>query len=356
MERQAWIQIAYQTDGVFSVILRLIIRIFVRYNSMSNIVFLDRSALSANIQIPLVRGCSHWRNYLTTSPAKLVEHIGGAEVLVLSKVPISKESLAACPRVKHIAVMATGYNIIDLDACKQYGVSVSNVPSYAATSVSEHVISVALCLRRELIQYRAQVIDGAWQRSPAFCLFDKPVNDLAASTFGVIGFGELGKATAKLAHGLGMNVVFCARSPQTSEYATQLSFNEVISNADIISVHCSLNPSTENLINTTQFKRMKSSAILINTARGGIVNEADLVDAIEANQIGGVGLDVLRHEPPGDNEPLLRLASRTNVIITPHSAWLSEQSMQSCAAILADNIEAYLSGNPINLVPLTTNT
>jgi glycerate dehydrogenase len=150
--------------------------------------------------------------------------------------------------------------------------------------------------------------------------------------------------------------VFCARSPQTSEYATQLSFNEVISNADIISVHCSLNPSTENLINTTQFKRMKSSAILINTARGGIVNEADLVDAIEANQIGGVGLDVLRHEPPGDNEPLLRLASRTNVIITPHSAWLSEQSMQSCAAILADNIEAYLSGNPINLVPLTTNT
>ncbi|MFT6703383.1 MAG: glycerate dehydrogenase [Pseudomonadales bacterium] len=341
---------------MFGVILRLNISTFIGDLLMSKIVFLDRSSLSPNIQIPFVSGCSDWRNHMGTSPAQLVEHISDAEVLVLSKVPISKQSLAACPRVKHIAVMATGYNIVDLDACKQYGVSVSNIPSYAATSVSEHVISIALCLRRELIQYRAQVIDGAWQRSPAFCLFDKPINDLAGSTFGVIGFGALGKATARLAQGLGMNVVFCARSEQTSEYATRVSFDELISNADIISVHCSLNSSTENLINCSQFERMKASAILINTARGGIVNEADLVHAIESNKIGGTGIDVMCNEPASDNEPLLRLANRTNVIITPHSAWLSEQSMQSCAAILADNIEAYLSGNPINLVPPNSNT
>lgn len=317
---------------------------------MTKIVFLDRNSLSPNARIRELNAVVDWYYYPRSQDNEIIERCKDAEILVLSKVKIDERILQACPNIKHIAVAATGFNVIDVKACEKHGVSVSNIPSYAGTSVAEHVMGYALNLRRQMIQYRQQVINGAWQESEGFCLFDKPVNDLAKSTMGIIGFGELGQTTAKLAHAMGMDVIFSARKTQNSNFATQLSFDDLIARADIISLHCSLNESTENLIDAKALKKMQNHAILINTARGGIVDESALVNAIIAGDIGGAGIDVLVQEPPQNNSPLLTIADRSNVIITPHSAWLSVQAMLKLTNILADNIEAYLHGNPINLV------
>ena len=317
---------------------------------MIRIAFLDRTALAPQTQLRELSIAHRWTYYPTTTPEQVVEHASDADILVLSKVVIDRDTLKACPEVKHIAVAATGYNVIDINACNELGVSVSNIPSYAGTTVPEHVISLALTLRRELIHYRQLVIDGVWQQNEGFCVFDKPVNDLARSTLGIIGFGELGQATAKLAQTLGMRVIFSARRDIESGIAKQVSFDELIETADIISLHCSLNDSTHNLIDQAELERIQNHAILINTARGGIVNEPALVQAIRQKKIGGAGVDVLVEEPPADDSPLLSIAHHSNVIITPHTAWISEQAMQHLADVLIDNIEAHAAGRALNLV------
>jgi glycerate dehydrogenase len=317
---------------------------------MNNIVFLDRNSLSPNAKIRQLAASASWQFYDSTSEQELVQRCTDADVLVLSKTRISEQTLAACPSIKHIAIAATGFNIVDIKACKNYRVSVSIVPAYANTSVAEHVINYALCLRRQLIQYRQQVVNGAWQESVGFCLFDKPILDLAGTTLGIVGFGSLGQATAKLATAMGMKVIFSARRPVGCSYADQVEFEQLIESADIISLHCSLNESTRNLIDKSALKRMQKHAILINTARGGIVDESALVEAIENNEIAGIGIDVLQEEPPKQNSPLLKIADQTNVIITPHTAWASEQAMSRLTDILADNIDAFLLGESKNLV------
>ena len=238
---------------------------------MNHIVFLDRDALSQGTSIRAIKPAHTWQDYPGTKPDEVIERCKSAGILVLSKVVITEQVLKACPEIRHIAIAATGFNIVDLAACKRRGITVSNIPSYASTSVAEHVIGMALNLRRQLIQYRQRVIDGAWQQSPGFCLFDKPVYDLAGATIGIVGFGELGRATGRLAHALGMTVMFSARNPQQCDFACQVDFDELIETADIISLHCTLNDSTRNLIDGTELKRMQKHAILINTARGGIV-------------------------------------------------------------------------------------
>lgn len=319
---------------------------------MTNIVFLDRNSLSPNAKIRQLKIAASWQFYPHTSEHELIQRCLNAEILVLSKTQISQQILAECPSVKHIAIAATGFNTVDIKACEKYGVSVSIVPAYANTSVAEHVINYALNLRRQLIQYRQQVIDGAWQKSPGFCLFDKPIQDLSGSTMGIVGFGNLGRATARLACAMGVDVIFSARKPVTCDFARQVPFDELIEKADVISLHCSLNHSTANLIDNSALKRMQSHSILINTARGGIVDEVALVKAIEHGDIGGIGIDVLSHEPPNEDSPLLQIADRHNVIVTPHSAWASEQSMRKLTDILADNIEAFMLGRAKNLVTI----
>jgi len=319
-------------------------------SSAKRIIYLDRAGLPERFNIRAPNTNHQWINYPFTPPDLVIERSQGATVLITNKVKINEDILIACPSVKHISVSATGFNIIDIDACKKHGVSVSNIPSYAATTVTEHVIMSALCLRRQLLSYRQSVINNEWQASSSFCLFGKPLHDLHNSTFGVIGLGELGYAAAKKANALGMRVIYSSRSDKSCDFATQVSFDELISQADIISLHCSLTPQTENLISTKELERMKPTAILINTARGGIVNEVDVVKAIENNIIGGISFDVLVEEPPKSHSPLLSVANHSNVIITPHSAWASEQAMQSLVTILADNVEAFLLGSPKNLV------
>lgn len=318
--------------------------------NLKRIVYLDRAGLPDRFSVrpPQVPHC--WRDYSSTPPDLVIERSLGATVIVTNKVKISKDVLIACPTVKHIAVSATGFNVVDIKACQELGVSVSNIPSYASTTVAEHVITSALCLRRELLTYRQSVINNEWQASTSFCLFSKPIQDLNSSTFGVIGFGELGRATAKKASALGMRVIYTSRTSKSCSFGKQVEFDELISQADIISIHCSLTTQTKNLISKVELAKMQPHTILINTARGGIVDEQAVVNAIKNNIIGGISFDVLAQEPPKDSSPLLSIADRNNVIITPHSAWASEQAMSTLVTILADNIEAFLLGSPKNLV------
>jgi glycerate dehydrogenase len=314
------------------------------------IVYLDRGSIPERFIVSRPTIAHEWEDYSKSRPDQVIERSLGANVLVSNKVLITEDILLACPGVQHVAVSATGYNIVDLDACRRLGVSVSNIPSYAANTVAEHTITSALCLRRSLNSYRNKVISGEWQLSDTFCLFAKPLSDIKGATFGVIGFGELGQATASMAHALGMNVIFSSKSKHQSEVAKQVSFDELIQQSDIISLHCSLNQNTKNLIDLTQLKRMKPHCILINTARGGIVNEVDVVSAVEQELIGGIAFDVLIEEPPKGDSPILSIANRDNVILTPHIAWASEQAMQSLVNILAANIEGFLIGKPQNIV------
>jgi len=213
-----------------------------------SIVYLDRDGLPERIQVPEPKVSHDWVNYAATAPEQIIERSRNADVLVVNKVAINAEILAACPSIKHIVVSATGF---------KRGVSVSNVPSYAADTVSEHVIGSALVLRREMLRYANSVSDGEWQTSDAFCLFGKPFKNLHGATIGLIGLGEIGEATAERARALGMNVLFCARSKRLHDYAEQVDLEQLLKRSDIVSVHCSLNESTRGLIGEAEIALMQ---------------------------------------------------------------------------------------------------
>ena len=315
-----------------------------------SIVFLDRDGLPERIQIPTPNIAHQWVNYPATSADKIIERSKGTDILVVNKVKIDAGTLDACPTIKHIVVSATGYNIIDIQACESRGVSVSNIPSYAATTVSEHVIGSAIMLRREMNRYRQSVVDGDWQHAPAFCLFGKAFHNIRGATMGLIGLGEIGEATAERARAMGMKVLFCARSKRLHDYAEQVDLDQLLRRSDIVSLHCNLNDSTKGLIGDRELGLMQQHTILINTARGGIVDENAVVRAIKDEQIAGIAFDVMAEEPPANTAPLLSVANYANVLLTPHIAWASEQAMQYLADTVTHNIEAFISGSPINLV------
>ena len=314
------------------------------------ITYLDRSTLSEATVLRAPQGRHDWSFFDTTKPESVIDRCAGADVVAINKVAITDEILHACPSIKHIAVSATGYNCVDIAACMKRGVSVSNIPSYASTTVPEHVISLSLALRRQLLEYRAQVINGKWQTSETFCVFDKPIRDIRGATFGVIGFGELGEATARLAHGLGMHVIYNSPSDKHSDFAERVELPELLTKSDVISLHCSLTPTTHHLISEAELAKMQAHCILINTARGGVANERAVAQAIKNNQIGGIGFDVLEQEPPSNGSPLLDIAHLNNVIITPHIAWASVHALQRVADILIDNIDAFIEQRPQNIV------
>ncbi|RBP49314.1 NAD(P)-dependent oxidoreductase [Arenicella xantha] len=319
-------------------------------NQLPRIVFLDQNGLPERIRIAPPPQPHEWLNYPSTKPEQILERCTGATIVLTNKVPISKAILTACPTIRHIAVTATGYNIIDIDGARSLGVSVSHVPSYAATTVSEHVIASALMLRRQLIRYRQRVIEGAWQRSSAFCVFDRPILDLKGARLGIIGMGEIGQATAQLGQALGMRVAYHSRSEHAVPYDKAEDLNSLLSSSDVLSIHCSLNDATHNLIGSKELALMPAGAILINTARGGIVNEQATLEALQQNHLGGIAFDVLVEEPPRDTSPLLSLAKHDNVIITPHTAWASEQAMQQLANTVSSNVTAFLANQALNLV------
>jgi len=251
-----------------------------------------------------------------------------------------------------IAISATGTNNVDLDACRERGIVVSNIRGYAGHTVPEHVMALVLALSRNLVAWRESLQAGGWQRSEQFCLFDHPIRDLHGATLGLIGAGTLGNGVARLAEAFGMRVLRAERKGAVVIRPGYTAFGEVLAEADAISLHCPLTADTLNLIGESELQMMKPSALLINTARGGIVDEAALIRALKAGWIGGAGFDVITAEPPPAGHPMLdpALLALPNFLLTPHVAWSSRPAMQTLADQLIDNIEAFVAGAPKNRV------
>lgn len=314
---------------------------------MERIVFLDRQSLKAEVRRP---SFSHvWEEHDQTEESLVASRLAGATVAITNKVPIRRASLEQLPELKMIAVAATGYDVIDIDACRERGIAVANIRNYAVHTVPEHTFAMIFALRRNLIAYREDVLRGRWQAQDQFCFFDHPIQDLHGSTLGIFGEGALGQATAAIARALGMRVLFADHPPPKAADVEFTDPETVFAQSDIISLHCPLTPVSRNFIGIEQFKKMKRSAILINTARGGLVDEHALKTAIETGLIAGAGFDVLTKEPPKEGNPLLELRT-PNFILTPHVAWASDGAMQFLADQLIDNIEASITGTPQNLV------
>ncbi len=284
-----------------------------------------------------------------TNVSELVERLRDATIAITNKVPLRADMLQRLPKLRMIAVAATGYDVIDIDFCKANHIAVANIRNYAVHTVPEHAFALITALRRNLLAYRQDVERGRWQQVEQFCFFDHPIRDLYGATIGIVGEGVLGQGTASIARGFGMKVLFADHAPPKAAEVVFTPFDQVLAQSDVISLHLPLTADTRNMIGIEQFRRMKRTAILINTARGGLVDEQALVQALKEGLIAGAGFDVLTREPPREGNPLLDL-HLPNFILTPHVAWASDGAMQFLADQLIDNIEAFVRGSPQNLV------
>jgi glycerate dehydrogenase len=311
------------------------------------VVFLDRDSVKARVRTPAFD--HSYVEHAATTPDQVVERLQEATVAIVNKVQLREPTLAQLPNLRMIAVAATGYDCVDVAACKARGIAVANIRNYAVHTVPEHAFALILALRRNLIAYRRDVEAGRWQKADQFCFLDHDIRDLHGSTLGIVGEGAIGQGTATIARGFGMKVLFADHEPPKAPGIEYTPFDEVLERADVLSLHCPLMPSTRNLIGLPQMRRMKRTALLINTSRGGLVDEEALIHALDAGLIAGAGFDVLTTEPPRNGHPLLDLR-RPNFILTPHVAWASQEAMQFLADQLIDNIDAWAAGRPQHLV------
>ncbi len=314
---------------------------------MQRVVFLDRASLKAKVRKPAC--ASEYVEHQKTSVDEIVARLAGATVAIVNKVPMRAETLARLPDLKMIAVAATGYDVVDVPYCKEHGIAVANIRNYAVHTVPEHAFAMILALRRNLLAYRQDVENGVWNKSEQFCFFTHDIGDLHGATLGIIGEGAIGQSTAAIGRAFGMRVLFADHAPPKMEGVTFTPHAQVLAESDVISLHCPLMPATRNLIDITAFRKMKRNALLINTARGGLVDEAALIQALEEGLIAGAGFDVLTVEPPRNGHPLLDVR-RNNFILTPHVAWASDGAMQFLADQLIDNIDSWAAGKPQHLV------
>ena len=314
---------------------------------MHRVVFLDRASLKAKVRKPSC--ASEYVEYEKTAVAEIVPRLQGAGVAIINKVPMRADTLKQLPQLKLIAVAATGYDVVDVAYCNEHGIAVANIRNYAVHTVPEHAFALILAVRRNILAYRQDVENGVWNRSEQFCFFTHDIGDLHGDTLGIIGEGAIGQATATIGRAFGMRVLFADHPPPKMEGVTFTPHDQVLAEADVISLHCPLLPSTRNLINLEAFHKMKRNALLINTARGGLVDEAALIKALDLGLIAGAGFDVLTVEPPRNGNPLLDVR-RPNFILTPHVAWASDGAMQFLADQLIDNIELWCAGTPQHLV------
>ena len=311
------------------------------------VVFLDRESLKAKVRRPSC--AAEYVEYAKTSVEEIVPRLKEATIAIINKVPMRADTLKQLPRLKMIAVAATGYDVVDVGYCKEHGIAVANIRNYAIHTVPEHAFALILALRRNILAYRQDVENGVWNKSDQFCFLTHDIGDLHGSTLGIIGEGAIGQGTAAIGRAFGMRVLFADHPPPKMDGVTFTPHEQVLAESDVISLHCPLMPATRNLIDIDAFRKMKRTALLINTARGGLVDEAALIQALDERLIAGAGFDVLTVEPPRNGHPLLDVR-RPNFILTPHIAWASDGAMQFLADQLIENIELWCAGKPRHLV------
>jgi glycerate dehydrogenase len=318
--------------------------------TIRRIIFLDRETLPDEIILKSFAFPNDLTVYQRTLPGEVAGRIAEADIVITNKVPVSGQALQSAPRVKLIAVAATGTDIIDIEACRKRGIVVSNIRNYAINTVPEHTFALILTLRRSILSYRASVLKGRWQEAGQFCFFDHPIRDLAGSTLGVIGDGVLGKAVADLGKAFGMRVLFSDYKGTTGMGPLYTPFEQVLRQSDVITLHTPLIPTTRNMIGAAEFAVMERRPLLINAARGGLVDEDALAEALREGRLAGAGFDVATIEPPPKDHVLMRLLEMPNFILTPHVAWASREAIQSLADQLVDNVDAFVAGKPKNIV------
>lgn len=314
------------------------------------IVFLDRDTLPDQVRFDWPDIPHELIVHPATDSSQIAARIHNADIVIVNKCRLGAEQLRPAKRLRMIALAATGTDNIDLQACDRLGIVVSNVREYAINAVPEHTFALMLALRRNILAYHQSVAGGRWQESGQFCYFDYPVQDLSGAVLGIIGRGAVGEAVAELARAFGMRVQFAARRGMGEFAENYSSFNHVLRSSDIISLHCPLNDETRGLIGHNEFSLMERRPLLINTARGALVDEVALEQALAGGQISGAGFDVASLEPPPPDHPLMRMLRFHNFILTPHVAWSSEGAVQAMVRQLHDNIRAFCRDEPRNVV------
>ncbi|HHH36069.1 MAG TPA: 2-hydroxyacid dehydrogenase [Gammaproteobacteria bacterium] len=314
-------------------------------------VFLDEGSLGqGDLDYASLRAVlPAWQFHEGTEPAQVDERIRNADVLITNKVRLNGEHLAGARCLRLVCVAATGTDNVDLEAARRLGIAVCNVRGYATASVSQHVFMLILALLRNLPGYREAVARGRWQQSRHFCLLDHPIAELDGKVLGIVGYGELGRAVARLGEAFGMTIRIAARPGTGSAGEGRVPLDALLRQVDVLSLHCPLAENTRGLIGARELALMKPGALLINTARGGIVDEQALAAALRAGHLGGAGVDVLSMEPPRGDHPLLA-PDVPRLIVTPHIAWASREARQRLVEEMAENIRAWRAGRPRNLV------
>lgn len=289
----------------------------------------------------------HWDFYPHTDPSQIVQRLQSVTIAITNKVSLSRETLERAPDLKCICVAATGYDQIDIQAAKERGIVVCNVVDYSTASVVQHTIGLMINLASRMIDYQARVKEGAWAKATQFCLQDYPTTELQNKILGIVGYGSIGKGVASVAQALGMTVKTAASASRTPSQ-TDVPFIDLLSEVDFLSLHCPLNAKTKGMIGEKELKKMKKGAFIVNTSRGGLIDEEALAKSLLSGHLGGAALDVLSKEPPLATNPLLQ--PLPNLIVTPHIAWSTCEARQRLVNAITDNIQAYLAGHPIHVV------
>lgn len=283
----------------------------------------------------------------TLSEKETIARIGNADIVLLNKVPITKGVLDACPSIKLICCLATGYNVVDIEAAKAKGIPVCNVPAYSTQAVAQFTIGLLLELCHRIGHHDRLVHEGAWEQCPNFCFWNTPQMELAGKTMGIIGFGRIGQAVGAIARALGMKVLAYSRSHRSDVAVDYVDLDTLLAQSDVVSLHCPLFPETQALINKDTIAKMKDGAILLNTSRGPVIDEQAVTEALESGKLRGAAMDVVSEEPIRGDNPLLKAP---NCILTPHMAWAPIETRQRILDITVESIRGYLSGRPVNVV------
>lgn len=312
------------------------------------IVITDGYALNpGDLNWDIIASCGDIVVYDRTSPEEFMERCMDAEIILTNKVPVNKEAIEKCKKLKLISVLATGYNVIDTKAASDKKIVVCNVPAYGTDSVAQHSFALLLELTNRVGRHSSSVANGDWQKSPDWCYSLAPIMELAGKTLGIVGFGHIGQRVARIAAAFGMQVIYYRLHEKPTPLGKYVDLQTLFASSDAVTLHCPLTADNHEFVNKNLLRLIKTSAFIINTARGLLIQEQDLADALNNDQIAGAALDVLSTEPPGENNPLL---AAKNCIITPHNAWMSKEARMRVINITRDNIAAFLEGKPVNQV------